>query len=401
LGWKEVGPWKWKHEEIGEEFDFDVLEVQKDKGKIAHAIRESWRSERWKEFLKPPTASKKARNDSKALQGVSYDPKRVGIVRKAAYEDPSLAYFYVGAWQSPIPSKIRDAQIEDRRKSVQEDADKYKCVWGCGCREADTRHTLWTCPQRSVMLAEPADKLTARLGWPGCKETPDKELKELVKTIVEKTWEGIHGKREAKEVDLGWSTKNHLFNVQEQTGEEQATDEGSSSEAESRTDEDPDTEEAKEDEEEQTQKKRKAEGEEQQKETAKKRRKEQEEQGKAAERGETTRHAEEARREAQRKRHAEKERQEAAKATTKAQEEQEKATTERRKAREAEEARRNANGKRLAVKERQEKEKRSKEAKQRSEGAVKTSKKNEEARKRPSEEKDEEERARKRRKKPG
>ncbi len=140
-------PWHWKHLGVIEELDIR-LPGKEDLGKLAHAIRASWRSKQWSSYVVGRSiASHVARN-------LPYEEKRLQLVRKYIGTDGHRRMIATGSWDSP---------------SHAMDPAQRGCPW-CGLVRGTADHVMWTCaarpsPDGGPLPLTPTDGFMRRMGW--------------------------------------------------------------------------------------------------------------------------------------------------------------------------------------------------------------------------------------------
>ena len=83
-GWQENEEWKWVHPGTGEEVKLKEME-EKEKGKMAHTLREAWRWKKWQEF------QTSGRRETREVRG-GYDAERVDKNEETGGARPGPVY---------------------------------------------------------------------------------------------------------------------------------------------------------------------------------------------------------------------------------------------------------------------------------------------------------------------
>ena len=172
----------WHHQGIGGALPDEGQWSPAVRGKLAHALRESWRCCRFHEFL----AS--GHHTAAGMQNAQYDPARMTQVSKSFYGSAGaqravmmgsvLSPACASKWRNPPPN------MRDR---------VGRCLF-CDAF-GSFQHIFWECASRppGLRLAPPEDPLARRFGWPLGDARADARRLQHMGAICEGRWEGWMG----------------------------------------------------------------------------------------------------------------------------------------------------------------------------------------------------------------
>ena len=152
LGWRDVGPWRWRHAELGDIF-WD--RESRDKDLHDHALRESWRKQCFSNFL-----AQDRRDATEAVaQAVQYDSDRLKAAIAAASEHGLHAAAVLGG------GVVSDALFTVHCKEPL----PHQCQWCFSHVVPGWDHQCWLCPCEAFSATRPAvpeDFMQRRFAWP-------------------------------------------------------------------------------------------------------------------------------------------------------------------------------------------------------------------------------------------
>eukprot|EP00928_Gymnodinium_smaydae_P014238 TRINITY_DN15187_c0_g1_i4.p1 TRINITY_DN15187_c0_g1~~TRINITY_DN15187_c0_g1_i4.p1 ORF type:complete len:1277 (+),score=95.69 TRINITY_DN15187_c0_g1_i4:1051-4881(+) len=200
LGWTCSESWKWRHLDLDFTIDFRVpMRVSW----LAHMLRATWRRKKWQGFLK------RDRRDAREMQEVTYEEKRIQMLKRLIKDDGVLRLVACGGVRSPAffavaaPGKFAES-----------------CVWaGCTHKPACMDHICWTCPHRGNGPEPPTDVAQRRFGWPkGEDKEYDKQVLRHLGVVTCLVWSARYVRSSPdgnryREEQIGVATPEYLMEI--------------------------------------------------------------------------------------------------------------------------------------------------------------------------------------------
>ena len=159
-GFREEGPWKWRHAQAGE---VDIHRPYHRGEKAAkHTLREAWRRKCFAGFW-----ASSRRDSSEVIargQRTWYEEKGVAKARKWARGNLHMSMVLAGAGVSPQLLHVMDR--EAKKKQGANPPELQIACTHCGVAPADWAHCTWGCSAHPPPVERPRSVLQARMGWP-------------------------------------------------------------------------------------------------------------------------------------------------------------------------------------------------------------------------------------------
>lgn len=188
LGFRERGPFWWKHDKLNDCFDARLEGCDWNPGnrlRIMHLIREAYRLKEWDQFVK------EKRHAARACARVECSPARWKATRKMCDTATKRVIVTAGVMS---PLALEKAKSQDKTKILS-----TSCPW-CGEGNAHHEHVVWQCRQRPTELVTPACSAQRTLGFAKgevATEQYDEEGLRWMEQCAEEVWKKRYGNRGA------------------------------------------------------------------------------------------------------------------------------------------------------------------------------------------------------------
>jgi len=177
--WKEQGQFVWHHEEMNVKLDLK-REVRKKGGKekVSHWIREAYRRNRWKAWLKCE------RRAVEETGRIPYDEERCKKARMWAVTEVQRTIM-CGGFVTPAAIHAQGRQEWT-----------HMCPW-CHRVVGNHDHIFWECRERPRKIGKPQDRLQRRLGWPvnGASKKSNLDILGWMEEVAREVWKERYGQR--------------------------------------------------------------------------------------------------------------------------------------------------------------------------------------------------------------